>query len=65
MDVERRIPKSGVDENSTTECSGTKITPFSIADILTRRTSTDENKAIDMSSKCFSCDTQGKYTNFC
>ncbi len=39
----------------------TKITPFSIADILTRGTNVDESQAIDMSSKCAACDRDGNF----
>ena len=44
------------------ECSRMKVTPFSIADILTRGSSGDETQAIDMSRKCSSYEPQGTYS---
>lgn len=41
--------KSKMDEKQ--EYSRTKITPFSIADILTKGSSVEETRAIDMSNK--------------
>lgn len=45
---------------NTSEHMRGKITPFSIADILTRNSNKGDNEALDMSSKYSKCDSQGK-----
>lgn len=60
MDSAERTSSKLTEISKKSEVTGTKITPFSITDILTKGTGGDENQAIDMSSKCFKCETQGK-----
>lgn len=55
-----RVLKPAIEKHEKIGNTEKKITPFSIADILTKETCAEENQAIDMSSKCITYSTPGK-----
>lgn len=60
MDTEEKRSYKLTDIREKPDMIGSKLTPFSIVDILTKNSNGEENQAIDMSSKCITCDAKGK-----